>query len=158
MTIYALQCRSNFNTSSDEMEAFLRGHFVMAINKLLSISPCWDWNNTIGNNGIQNTFSRNRFQNILQNLLFNYTADHADNTYKVRPVIESFNNAFMDAFLDDVDQSIDEHMTKIKGRSSTRQYLQLRPIKWGFKLRFRWCQKCGLFIRVWPLQKGRCKS
>ena len=35
----------------------------------------------------------------------------------------------MDAFSDDVDQSIDEHMTKFKGRFSSRQYPQLRPIK-----------------------------
>ena len=35
----------------------------------------------------------------------------------------------MDAFSDDVDQSIDELMTKFKGRFSLRQYPQLRPIK-----------------------------
>ena len=32
-------------------------------------------------------------------------------------------------FSDDVDQSIDELMTKFKGRFSSRQYPQLRPIK-----------------------------
>ena len=43
---------------------------------------------------------------------------------------DHFNNAFMDAFSDDVDQSIDEHMTKFKGCSSMRQYLQSEPVKW----------------------------
>ena len=32
-------------------------------------------------------------------------------------------------WIKDVDQSIDEHMTKFKGRFSSRQYPQLRPIK-----------------------------
>ena len=33
----------------------------------------------------------------------------------------------MDAFSDDFDQSIDEHMAKFKGLSSMKQFLQLKP-------------------------------
>ena len=41
----------------------------------------------------------------------------------------------MDAFSDDFDQNIDEYMTKFKGRSFMKQYLQLKPIKRGFFLK-----------------------
>ena len=34
-------------------------------------------------------------------------------------------------------QSIGEHVTKFTGRSSMRQYLKTKPIKWGFKWWFR---------------------
>ena len=37
---------------------------------------------------------------------------HADKAYKVHPLFDHFNNAFMDAFSDDVGKSTDEHMTK----------------------------------------------
>ena len=86
--IYAQQYGCNFYTTSDEMKAFLGINFVMAIIKLPSISHYWDWNNTIGNTGIQNAFSRSRFQNILQNIHFasNITAERADKAYKVRPL------------------------------------------------------------------------
>ena len=44
---------------------------------------------------------------------------------------------------DDFDQSIDEHMTKFQGHSSMKQYLQLKPIKWGFKWWFRCASSTG---------------
>jgi DNA excision repair protein ERCC-6 len=40
-------------------------------------------------------------------------------------------------------QSIDEHMTKFKGRHSCKQYLKNKPIKWGFKWWCRCCSKTG---------------
>ena len=95
----------------------------MVINKLASISHYWNWNNTIRNTGIQNAFSETHFQNILQNLHFanNILVDHADKAYKVRPLIDHFKNAFMDAFTDDVNQSIDERMTEFLRHSSMRK-------------------------------------
>ena len=56
------------------------------------------------------------------------TADHADKSCKVSSFIDLFSNAFLDDFSDAVDQSIDEHMIKYKGRSSMRLYLLLKPI------------------------------
>lgn len=104
-------------------------------------SHYWNWHNTTRNTGIQNAFSQTRFQNILQNLHFanNTPADHADKAYKVRPLIDHFNNAFMDAFTVDVNQSINEHMTEFLRHSSMRRYLQLKIRKWGFK----WWLRCA---------------
>ena len=65
------------------------------------------------------------------------TGGHAYKARKVRPLIDHFNNASINPFPDGLDQNIDEYMTKFKGRSFMRQYLQLKPIKWGFKRWFR---------------------
>ena len=40
-------------------------------------------------------------------------------------------------------QSIDEHVTKFKGRHSSKQYIKNKPIKWGFKWWFRCSSKTG---------------
>ena len=55
----------------------------------------------------------------------------------MHPFIEHLNGAFAEAVSPDSEQSIDEHMTKFKGKHSCKQYLQLKPIKWGFKW---WCR------------------
>ena len=34
----------------------------------------------------------------------------------------------------EVQQSVDEHMIKYKGRSIMRQHIKDKPIKWGFKM------------------------
>ena len=60
--------------------------------------------------------------------------------YKLRPVIDHFNEAFQSARSDGPRQAIDEHMTKFKGHHSAKQYLKNKPIKWGFKW---WCRACS---------------
>ena len=85
---------------------------------------------------------KSRFMNILQNLHFtdNQKADRSDKAYKMRIVINYVNKAFQDAMSDAERQSIDEHMTKFKGRMSCKQYMKNKPIKCDFK---RWCRCCS---------------
>ena len=51
-------------------------------------------------------------------------------------------------------QSIDDHMTKFKGRSSMRQYLNMKPTKWGFKWWFRCTGSNGYLYELY-LYLGR---
>ena len=94
--------------------------------------------------------------NIFQNLCFtnNQTADKSDKAYKMLIVINHLNTAFQDAMSDVERQSIDEHMTKFKGRMSCKQYLKNKPIKWGFKW---WCQCCSKteYLYVFDLYLGK---
>ena len=48
----------------------------------------------------------------------------------------------------DSEQSIDEHMVKFKGRSGMKQYIKLKPIKWGFKFWFRRLSKSGYLYQM----------
>ena len=123
--LYAAQKGRNFLTDDKEIKAFLGVNYIMSINQLPTIQSYWESDPFIGNDGIQNTMTRNRFKQILQNLHFsdNTMADNTDRGYKVRTLIEYFNNAFGNSVSNDSHQSVDEHMVKFKGRSGMKQYV-----------------------------------
>ena len=103
--------------------------------------------------------TRNCFMNILQNLHFtdNQTADKSDKAYKMRIVINHLNKAFQDAMSNAERQSIDEHITKFKGRMSCKQYMKSKPIKWSFKWWCRCWSKAG-YLYEFDLYLGKKKK
>ena len=130
------------------MKAFFGVNYMMALNQLPKLSLYWDSDVFIGNTGIQNVFIRERFKEILQNLHFadNTKSDKEDKGYKIRPVIDHLNELFRQVYSDEPEQSIDEHMTKFKGRSSIKQYIKSKPIKWGFKSWYRCASNNAMVI------------
>ena len=75
------------------MKEFLSTNCVMEVNQLLNISMYWDFDHFIGNNVIQNSLTRGRYQEILQNLHFadNSKQDQSNKGYKIRPIIDDLN-------------------------------------------------------------------
>ena len=63
----------------------------------------------------------------------------------MRPVIDHLNSKFSEVIWNDSEQTIDEHKLKFKGRSGMKQYLKLKPIKWGFKVWFR-CSSKSVYL------------
>ena len=104
------------------MRAFLGINYVTSINKIPTIKSYWECGQYVGNEGICNIISRSRFEDILQNLNFsdNTKDDQSDKGYKVRSLINHFNQSFSECVSDDCTQSIDEHMVKFTGRSSMK--------------------------------------
>ena len=80
---YATQKGSNFETTEDEMKAFLGINFIMDINKLPSLEDYLSTDKCIGNEKIQNVMTRARFQFILHYLHFsnNDNDDKIDKSY-----------------------------------------------------------------------------
>ena len=70
MNRYATQKGRNFETTEDEMKAFLGISFIMSINKLPSLEDYWSTDKSTGNEKIQNVFTRTRFQSILRTVTF----------------------------------------------------------------------------------------
>ena len=105
----------------------------MAINKLPSLEDYLSTNKCIRNEKIQNFLTRTRFQSILQNLHIsnNDSDDKTDKSYKIRPGMEHLNKVFAESLSNSLFQSVDESMCKFKGRSSVKQYIENKPIKWG---------------------------
>ena len=103
--------------------------------------------------------TRTRLKEILQNLHFahNTQENNFDKASKIRPIIDHFKNVFLSAMSDTNEQSIDKHMTKLKGRSGMKQYLQLKPIKWGFKSWYRCASKTG-YLYEFDLYLGKKKD
>ena len=94
--LYAQQKGREFQTNEQEMRAFLGINYVMSINKLPTIKSYWECGQYVGNEGIRNIMSRSRFEDILQNLNFsdNTKDDKSDKGYKVRSLINHFNQSF----------------------------------------------------------------
>ena len=69
-----------FATNSEEIRAFLGINFIMSISKLPNVK-CYS--------SAGNVMTKNRFMNVLQNLLFtdNQTAVKSDKAYKIHIVI-----------------------------------------------------------------------
>lgn len=148
--LYASQNGNTFETNQKEITAFLGINFIMSINQLPTIQSYWECGQFIGNEGIRNTMTRQRFKEILRNLHFadNTKNDRTDKGYKIRPVIDHFNESFSNAVSNADMQSVDEHMVKFKGRSSMKQYVKKKPIKWGFKFWFRCSSKTGYLYQL----------
>ena len=122
----------------------------MSINKLPTIKSCWQCGQYVGDEGIRSVMSRSRFEEILQNLHFsnNTKDDKSDKGYKVRSLINTFNQSFSEYVSDDCTQYIDEHRAKFTGRSRMKQYVKNKPIKWGFKFWSRCASKTGYLYQL----------
>ena len=66
----------------------------------------------------------------------------------MRPVIDQLSSKFFEVISNDSEQKIDEHMVKFKGRSVMKQYIKLKPIKWGFKFWFHCSSKSGYLYQM----------
>ena len=149
---YTTQKSRNFETMEDEMKAFLGINFIMGINKLPSLEDYWSTDKCIGNEKIQNVMTRTRFQSILQNLHFsnNDNDDKTDKLYKIRPVFdESLSNSPF--------QIVDEHMCKFKGKSSMKQYIKNKQIRWDFKYLYRCDSETGYLYQL-DLYQGQIEK
>ena len=157
--LYAQQNGREFKTNIDEMKAFLGINYFMTINKLPTIKSYWECGEYVGNPGIRNVMARTRFEQILRNLHFadNQKDEKIDKAYKVRSIIKHLNDSFSSCVSNDSTQSVDEHMVKFRGRSSMRQYLKNKPIKWGFKFWYRCASKTG-YLYQFDLYLGKKES
>ena len=124
----------HFITNSGETKVFLDPNYVMGVNHLPSISMYWDYDHFIGNNDMENIFTKGRYQEIMQNLHFadNSKKDQTNKSCKICSTVDHLNKAFQ-SYSNEPKRSTDEHITKFKRRSSMRQYLKMKPIQWGFK-------------------------
>lgn len=106
------------------------------------------WNTKHGFQAIKETMPVNRFEKIRRILHFNDNDTHRpvndpnhDRLHKLRPVIEHLNERFASVPMDQR-LSIDEQMCATKIGHFMKQYLPLKPHKWGFKL-FMLCSLMG---------------
>ena len=86
----------HFITNSGETKVFLDPNYVMGVNHLPSISMYWDYDHFIGNNDMENIFTKGKYQEIMQNLHFanNSKQDQTNKSYKICPTIDHLNKPF----------------------------------------------------------------
>ena len=149
--LYSQQQGHVFEIELDEMKAFFGMTVVMGYHVLPSLRlnlfrstghlNYWSSEPDLGVPFIANIMTRKRFEEIRSLLNFNdnnllLPATHFlhDRAFKIRPILEHFNSAFITAMAPTKCQSIDEHMIKFKGHNILRQYVKGKPIKWGYKM------------------------
>ena len=75
-----------------------------------------------------------RFFHLADNLnMPNQGSPNYDKLYKVRRVYSILQQTFRDNWKPGTFLSLDESMTPWKGRSSLKQYMRSKPVRWGFK-------------------------
>ena len=100
-----------------------------------------NYDEDLGKPLIQKTMTRARFLEILENIHFadNHKelppkeSQDYDSEWKLRPLFDHLGKRFQNMLQPEAHQSIDEHMSKFKGKSLMGQYMKNKPIKWGFK-------------------------
>ena len=95
----------------------------------------------------------------MHNIHFSYndTAHSNNKGNKVIPLIDHFNETFQNVTANSPNQSIDEHMIKFKGRSSMKQYIKSKQIKWSFKFWF-CCDSKSRYLHELEMYLGRKES
>lgn len=141
--LYAEQSNAEGWTALDkkELKAFLGIIIIMGYNILPSIDLYWSSDPGFRVDEIAEVMTVKRFKKILQCFHLNdnlgQPANITDKLYKLRPLLDSINEACLTNAKASSSQSIDESMILFKGRSSMKQYMPLKPIKRGYKV---WCR------------------
>ena len=103
--------------------------------------------------------SRNRFQNILPVLRFDdaaarQSARSPDKFLPIRNVFEIWNKSLLDAYVSGPNLTIDKQLVTFRGRCPFRQYMQLKPGKYGIKI-WATCDSTSHYVLKMDMNKGR---
>lgn len=123
-------------TDRGELQIMIGTIFIMSYNKLPSLKNYWSTKKSLGNEAIRGAISRDRFLLLASKLYFAFPqkSNDASKTYYIDNLVDCLKYTFQKCRTDSTYQSIDESMTKFKGRSSLKQYMPLKPTKRGIKL------------------------
>ena len=129
------------DTTRQEVKAYFGMCLVMGINNLPRLAMYWSSDPFIGNTGIQNIMTKNRFEELSQYLHFSNSEtepqrgeENFDRLYKVRSLLSGVLENSQKAYEPSKNLSIDEGMIAFKGRLSFRQYMPAKPTKYGIKV------------------------
>ena len=129
------------DTTRQEVKAYFGICLVMGINNLPRLAMYWSSDPFIGNTGIQNIMTKNRFEELSQYLHFSNSEtepqrgeENFDRLYKVRSLLSGVLENSQKAYEPSKNLSIDEGMIAFKGRLSFRQYMPAKPTEYGIKV------------------------
>ena len=129
------------DVNKQELKAYFGLCIIMGINTLPRIAMNWSSNRYIGNIGVQETMTKNRFKEISQYMHFSNSTQelqHGDDDYdclfKVCSIINMVLSNFKRVYDPSKNMSINEGMIAYKGHLSFRQFMPGKPTKYGIKV------------------------
>ncbi|XP_049767584.1 piggyBac transposable element-derived protein 4-like [Schistocerca cancellata] len=125
--------------SIEEIRVFLGISLHMGNVKCARLQDYWKRDPLFENKGITMSMSRDRYLLILRALHFAKNPESGepkpnDRLYKIRPILNYFNNKMCNVYYPGRDLSLDESMILWRGRLSFRQYIKNKRNKYGIKL------------------------
>lgn len=124
----------------EELRSFIGLLLHTGTIRINRLSDYWKTNYLFNLTCFSQFMSRDRFQLILRCLHVSRvgTADHPepqnDRSYKIRPIIDYFNNKMRDIYYPSRELTLDEEMILWRGRLVFRQYIKGKRHKFGIKI------------------------
>lgn len=147
--LYAIQCdpTTPLNVTFEEIEQFMGICLHMSVHGLPHTRMFWVTKTRV--DCVADTMSMKRWEAIKCFLHFANNDEQVpagqpgyDKLFKVRPLLtalqESFNRIPMDEHL-----CVDEQIVPFKGKSQLKQYIPMKPKRWGYKI-FVLCDRNGI--------------
>ena len=125
-----------FSTTRQEISAFFGLNILIGIHQLPTVSMYWDSDIFIGVEGFKKTMPRHRFVELSKylHLVDPNDEDPSDLLAKVRPLVDRLQEKFRDAYIPRKNIAVDEGLVKFNGRLSFKQYMPMKPDKFGIKV------------------------
>ena len=145
-----------WQTNSDELYAFIGAQIYMGIINLPQLDMYWTelYHQTF----ITHLFTRRRFKELLR--FFCVSPPHPspalyDPLPHVRSFIHTLNRFFAAAYQPSCHLVIDEAIVAYKGRSGIKQYIPMKPHKWGYKI---WCLSNENYLLHFEVYEGKAAN
>ena len=103
---------------------------------MLRRSMYWEMCLDSRNTTVASLFTRNIFLNVFQylHLADNNNLNPTDKFSKVNPLLRMMNESCLENFIPEKNISIDELMVPYYGHRGCKQYIENKPVKFGYKL------------------------
>ena len=125
-----------FTTTRAEISAYLGLNILIGIHELPQLVIYWDSDEFIGVEGFKKTIPKHRFMTLGKylHLVDPTTEDRNDLLCKVRPLVTRLERGFAEAYTPGKNITVDEGLVKFNGRLSFKQYMPMKPDKFGIKV------------------------
>ncbi|XP_032688514.1 piggyBac transposable element-derived protein 3-like [Odontomachus brunneus] len=151
MTDYMIDAskENGLNLNMDDLNTFIGIILVSSFNKRKSQRDYWAADPFLSCEVISSAMSRNTFENIKSKLKFSKTKDENtdDKGWRVRVLLNKFRKNILQYGIRRTAMSVDEMMAKSYARTSLKQFIRGKPVRFGLKF---WglCTADGFLLNV----------
>lgn len=139
-------------TTAQELYAFIGVHLYMGIDRLPQTDLYWTGNYI--HSFVTNVFTRDRFRQIRR--YFSVVEHDPESPLRdpippIRQLAATLSSSFAKHYKASAYLTLDEAMVAFKGRSSIKQYMPMKPHKWGYKI---WCLASDNYLLRFEVYEG----
>lgn len=156
--LYAQQDKNltTFRTDNAEIRVFIAILMLSGYNTRPRLKMYWDRSPDVNCAAVSNAMPRKRFEQIMMclHLSDNLNLDPNDKMAKIRPFYNLINKKFLRYRLNNPNLSVDEAMLPYFGRNSSKQRIQNKPVRVGYKM---WvlAEDSGYVVQFDPYQGAK---